>query len=145
MIRVLVAEDHPDLRRSVGQMLADRGYDVVVVKSAAEALAMLDREAVPELALLDRDMPELDRLGMVHRPCERSEVVATYLLMRPARKQTPLEVRLLHAPADNDPAAPAGAGTVGLRLEIGKALVDSHRGRETAESARATTEERTKR
>jgi CheY-like chemotaxis protein len=145
MIRVLVAEDHPDLRRSVGQMLADRGYDVVVVKSAAEALAMLDREAVPELALLDRDLPELDRLGMVHRPCERPDVVATYLLMRPSRKQTPLEVHLLHAPADHDPAAPAGAGTVGLRLEIGKALVDSHRGRETAESARATTEERTKR
>jgi len=144
MIRVLVAEDQADIRRSVAQLLSDLGYDVEVAGSAAEALTRLDSEAVPELALLDRDLPELDRLGMVRQPCERPEVVATYLLMRPARKQTPLEVRLLHTPADNDPAEPTGAGTGGLRLEIGKALVDSHRRQEAPANARVTAEERTK-
>jgi CheY-like chemotaxis protein len=145
MIRVLVAEDHPEIRRSLGRMLADRGYDAVLVKSAAEALAVLDSEAVPELVLLDRDMPELDRLGMKRQPCERPGVVATYLLMRPTRKQTPLEVHLLHTPADNDPAEKANVGNVGLRLEIGEHLVDSHRVREAQESARETTEERPRR
>jgi CheY-like chemotaxis protein len=145
MTRVLVAEDEADIRRSLGQMLTDCGYDVVVVKSAAEALAMLDSEAVPELILLDRDMPELERLGMVRQPCDQPDVVATYLLMRPARKQTPLEVRLLHTPGANAPAQQAEAGDVGLRLEIGKPLLDSHRMQETAESARATTKEPTRR
>jgi CheY-like chemotaxis protein len=145
MTRILVAEDRPDIRRSLGQMLADYGYDVVVAKSAAEALTVLDSEAVPELVLLDRNMPELERLGPVRQPCERPDVIATYLLMRPTRKQTPLEVHLLHSRTGDDPTGQAEAGGDGLRVEIGKALVGSHRQRGWLEGTGFPPYQRTKR
>lgn len=116
MIRVLIAEAHASLRRSLGRLLTRLGYGVVATDNAREALAVLDGQHPPELALLDCDMPGIHKLGMVDRPPERPDVVATYLLIPRKRRYTPLPVYLLRAGGDPDTEA---RGSDDLRLQIG--------------------------
>jgi PAS domain S-box-containing protein len=57
--RILVVDDEPTLRRLVGYILADAGYQVVDAGDGAEALAALHRDPDIALVLLDRSMPGL--------------------------------------------------------------------------------------
>jgi DNA-binding response OmpR family regulator len=56
---VLIADDDEDILDLVRMGLADRGFETIVARDGAAALA-LAREHVPDLALLDISMPELD-------------------------------------------------------------------------------------
>jgi len=58
-LRVLVAEDNPINQIVIERMLIVRGLDVVLVRSGAEAVAML-REREVELVLMDYHMPDMD-------------------------------------------------------------------------------------
>jgi len=57
--RVLVIEDHVDLREMLAMMLADEGYAVDVAANGAEALERLG-EACPAVILLDLMMPVMN-------------------------------------------------------------------------------------
>jgi CheY-like chemotaxis protein len=72
MATILVVDDDADVRRSLEQMLADRGYDVLTAPSGTAALDILDRSAV-DLLLTDIVMPGLNgfnlaRMARRHRP-----------------------------------------------------------------------------
>ena len=121
MMRVLIAEAHASIRRSLGRLLTRLGYGVVATDNARQALAVLDGQHPPELALLDSDMPGIHKLGMVDRSPERPDVVATYLLIRRKRRYTPIPVYLLRAGDGTDTQAGKDDG---LRLEIGKVSVE---------------------
>ncbi|MEO0606301.1 MAG: response regulator, partial [Myxococcota bacterium] len=59
---VVVAEDEPDLRRFIADVLAER-YAVVACPNGAVALEAVARQ--PDLVVTDRDMPELDGVGFI--------------------------------------------------------------------------------
>ena len=64
-IRVLLADDHPIVRKGIGSCLA-RQSNLVVVGEAVdgrEALKMI-RELVPDVALMDIDMPHMSGLAV---------------------------------------------------------------------------------
>jgi chemosensory pili system protein ChpA (sensor histidine kinase/response regulator) len=61
---VLVVEDHSDTRNAVVKLLERHGYEAVGVVGGREALAYL-REAMPELVLLDCQMPLMDGLDLL--------------------------------------------------------------------------------
>jgi two-component system, NarL family, nitrate/nitrite response regulator NarL len=64
-IRILLADDHPLVRRGIGSCLA-RQRDLEIVGEAAdgrEALAKI-RELLPDMVLLDIDMPHLSGLAV---------------------------------------------------------------------------------
>lgn len=56
---VLIADDDEDILELVRLGLTDQGFETIVARDGAAALA-LARERVPDLALLDVSMPELD-------------------------------------------------------------------------------------
>ncbi|MDX6386472.1 MAG: hypothetical protein QOD85_274, partial [Gaiellaceae bacterium] len=56
---VLIADDDEDILELVRLGLTDHGFETIVARDGATALA-LARERVPDLALLDVSMPELD-------------------------------------------------------------------------------------
>jgi DNA-binding response OmpR family regulator len=56
---VLIADDDEDILALVHRALAESGYEVLVARDGATALATA-RERKPALALLDVAMPELD-------------------------------------------------------------------------------------
>ncbi|MBP7693072.1 MAG: response regulator [Anaerolineales bacterium] len=65
-LRVLIADDSAELRKSVRQMLAfERGFEVVAVaRDGVEALEMA-RSLQPDVAILDINMPRMDGLTAV--------------------------------------------------------------------------------
>jgi CheY-like chemotaxis protein len=56
-MRVLVVEDNELNRRLVRDVLKRRGHLTVEVETAAEAIAALDRLPLPDVVLLDIDVP----------------------------------------------------------------------------------------
>lgn len=64
MARILVADDHPLVRKAVREVLLGAGHDVVVVANGREAeAAVQDRQ--PDLVLLDILMPEKDGIETI--------------------------------------------------------------------------------
>jgi PAS domain S-box-containing protein len=57
--RVLIADDNRDAAESLAMLLRLEGHDVTVVHDGREALATI-KDLLPEVALLDIGMPELD-------------------------------------------------------------------------------------
>ena len=64
--RVLVVEDEAYVRTSIAEVLGERGYDVDLAASVADALASLGRTPV-DVVLTDLKMPGADGLDLVKR------------------------------------------------------------------------------
>ena len=62
--RVLVVEDDEKSRRLMADVLGFHGYDVVAVESGEEGLASA-RERVPDVALLDIQLPGISGFGVL--------------------------------------------------------------------------------
>ena len=62
--RILVADDDPQMRRLIRNVLQREGFEVVEAVDGLDALDRLEQEAVG-LVLLDVDMPRLDGLGVL--------------------------------------------------------------------------------
>jgi len=63
---ILLVEDDPSLRDSLGQFLHDHGYRTVVARTAREGREML-RTARPWLCLLDLNLPDGSGLDLLKR------------------------------------------------------------------------------
>jgi DNA-binding response OmpR family regulator len=63
---ILLVDDDPLLRRSVGFSLEHAGYGVTTAASAEDALAIADRDP-PDLVLLDIGLPGMDGLEALRR------------------------------------------------------------------------------
>lgn len=68
-----MVDDEPVGRRLLGQMLRERGYEVVDVESAAAALLALSRAGAPRMAIVDWNLgaidgPQLCRLMRARQP-----------------------------------------------------------------------------
>jgi len=63
---VLIVEDEPYVRASLGELLQSRGFDVILSAGAAEAQDQL-RKAPVDLVLTDLKMPGVDGLELVRR------------------------------------------------------------------------------
>jgi CheY-like chemotaxis protein len=60
--KILIAEDHPDSRDALRDLLEAFGYQVEVAVNGLEAVSAAS-ECHPDLILMDIMMPELDGLG----------------------------------------------------------------------------------
>lgn len=58
--RLLLVDDEADVVIGLQALLRARGYEVEVVHDGAQALERLGRDPLPDLVLLDYEMPELD-------------------------------------------------------------------------------------
>ena len=63
-LRILVVDDDSDTRELIAHLLGDRGVDVHIASSAAEALPLLER-LLPDLLLSDIGMPERDGYELI--------------------------------------------------------------------------------
>jgi len=69
--RLLLVDDEADVVMGLSALLSARGYDVEVVHDGVQALDRLARDPLPDLVLLDYEMPELD--GQEVLGCLRAE------------------------------------------------------------------------
>jgi len=66
MADLLVVDDDPDLREVLADILGGLGHKVRIACNGEEGLELLDEE-LPDLVLLDVEMPALDGPGMAYR------------------------------------------------------------------------------
>ena len=66
MSKILIAEDEPDMRALLSDLLVEAGHDVAEVENGEEALRMLQGD-LPDLVLLDVLMPEINGLQVLKR------------------------------------------------------------------------------
>lgn len=72
-MKVLVADDDPQLVRAVRITLAAHGYDVVAAPDGPTTIALAAKEH-PDVIMLDLGMPHLDGVGVIHAIRGWSEV-----------------------------------------------------------------------
>tara|TARA_B100000212_G_C27312911_1_gene506603 strand:+ start:258 stop:623 length:366 start_codon:yes stop_codon:yes gene_type:complete len=58
--RILIVEDNPDLSMLTKLALSKKGYQVTCAGNGAEALALIEKNGMPDLILLDMKMPVMD-------------------------------------------------------------------------------------
>lgn len=57
---ILVVDDSPEVREAMVELLEGEGYEVHSARDGHEALALLEAQARPALALVDWRMPRMD-------------------------------------------------------------------------------------
>lgn len=61
--QILVVDDDPCIRESLGTLLHSMGYDVVIANNGAKALSHLEN-SLPDLIVTDLQMPEMSGLEL---------------------------------------------------------------------------------
>ena len=66
-LRVVIADDHPAYRASLGRMLGEQGVDVVAEASNGESAIRAVEETAPDVVVMDLNMPGLSGLEATRR------------------------------------------------------------------------------
>jgi len=98
-MRILVVDDERAVRESLRRALSLEGYEVELAGDGAQALAVLEENAEPDLVVLDVLMPQIDGLEVCRRI--RSAGRAVPVLMLTARDEVKDRVAGLDAGADD--------------------------------------------
>ena len=75
--QILVVDDDPSIRESLGVLLTSAGYDVVVAENGVSAVSHLDR-TVADLVVTDLNMPGMSGMDLISHV--RSRYPATLIL-----------------------------------------------------------------
>ena len=114
-MRILIAEDQPELRRMLVKNLTAAGYTVDGVPDGAEALAYLDAAAY-DAAVLDIMMPKVDGLTVLRTLRARGSALPVLLLT--ARDAVADRVDGLDAGADDYLIKPFAMDELLARLRV---------------------------
>ena len=114
MMRILVAEDDPDLALGLKNNLEIEGYEVRVARDGDEALASA-LQWRPDLLILDLVMPKLDGMRVLRALRERDTQIAVLVLT--ARGEEADKVRGLKLGADDYVTKPFGLLELLARVE----------------------------
>jgi DNA-binding response OmpR family regulator len=112
MVRLLLVEDDPEIRRTLSRGLGEQGATVIPVATAVEAIKAVSTER-PDAVILDLGLPDLDGadvLALIRASSDLPVVVAT------ARDDEREIVRLLDAGADDYLIKPFSAAQVMARV-----------------------------
>src|SRR5437899_2463393 len=110
--KVLVVDDEPQIRRVMRVILAGENYEVVEARSGEAALLRF-REFLPDLVLLDLNMPGMSGLEACRSIRDTSDVPIIVLTVRREEEE---KVEALDPGADDSVAQPAGERAVLPRI-----------------------------
>src|SRR5262245_65216197 len=102
--KILVVDDEPQIRRVMRVILASENYEVVEARSGEAALLRF-REFLPDLVLLDLNMPGMSGLETCRAIRETSEAP---IVVPTVRHEEDEKVEALDAGADDYPTKPFG-------------------------------------
>ena len=123
--RVVIVEDHEDIRELLAEALRRRGHHVLTSMLGEDGARVIE-EARPEVALIDIGLPDIDGLEVARR-ARASVGNATRLVAMTGFGQTSVKQRALAAGFDEFLVKPIQVGTIERLLSGGQA-----RGRRTA-------------
>jgi two-component system, cell cycle response regulator len=121
--RILIAEDDPVSRRVLETFLVRWGYEVVVAEDGIQALAILERQDFPRLAVLDWMMPGLEGTQVCERVRKVPNRAYVYILLLTARSQKEDILKGLDSGADDYLSKPFDAKELRARLHVGQRIL----------------------
>ena len=63
---ILIIDDDPNLRKSLADILAAKGYETVVARTGEEGFLLLEQKAV-NLVLIDLGLPDVQGIDVLNR------------------------------------------------------------------------------
>ena len=87
---ILVVEDEAIARRALLQVLTLNGYEATGVGSAEEALGLVADGAIPDMALVDIDLPGMNGVELVSHLIRRFPSLRPIYMTSHARESLPL-------------------------------------------------------
>ena len=123
---ILVADDSEDIRNLFGVMLK-KNYDVKFAVNSDETLAGADTDPLPDLILLDVEMPELDGYEVCARLKANPSLAHIPVIFVTARTDPKDQARGLMAGAVDYITKPISAPITMLRVKTQLVLVDQRR------------------
>jgi putative two-component system response regulator len=132
---ILVADDSEDIRNLFGIMLK-KNYEVKFARNSDETLAGADTDPVPDLILLDIEMPELNGYEVCARLKANPSLAHIPVIFVTGRADPKDQARGLMAGAVDYIVKPISAPITMLRVKNHLALVDQRRALEEQVAAR---------
>jgi sigma-B regulation protein RsbU (phosphoserine phosphatase) len=123
-MRVLIAEDERVTARLLSQAVESWGYETVMAADGPEALAALEADDPPPLALLDWMLPGLDGPEVCRLVRSAPRHASTYLILLTSRNERADLVIGLQAGADEYLVKPIDRQELRVRLHAGERIVD---------------------
>jgi diguanylate cyclase (GGDEF)-like protein len=123
-VKILIADDSIVSRHLLEATLRKWGYEVVVACDGEEALAVLQRDDAPALAILDWMMPGMTGLEVCRRVRQRAREPYTYMLLLTSKSQKEDLIEGMEAGADDYITKPFDQHELQVRLRAGTRLVD---------------------
>jgi two-component system chemotaxis response regulator CheY len=99
-VNALVIDDSRAIRLILGRMLGDLGFDVAEAANGLEGLARLDAGLVPDVVLVDWNMPEMNGIEFVTAVRSAPYSLAARILMVTTETEVPRVIQALEAGAD---------------------------------------------
>ena len=131
--RILLADDNADMRIYVHHLLSAR-YEVRVVPSGEEALAVLHAEAPPDLLLSDIMMPRMDGYALLRAVRSDPALADLPVVFLSARAGEEASIEGLEAGADDYLVKPFGARELTARVAANLEKAQLRRQRRQAEA-----------
>ena len=100
-MKILIAEDDPVSRRVLVTMLTKLGHEVIATENGCDALAALQQENAPRLAILDWMMPGSEGPEVCRRLRQDSRTASLYLILLTALSRKEQMIAGLEAGADD--------------------------------------------
>ena len=98
-MQALVVDDSRAMRAILTRLMTGFGFDVVQAGDGAEALALLDGGLMPDVALVDWNMPVMDGLTFIKSCRARADLRQITLMMVTTESESDRIVRALAAGA----------------------------------------------
>ncbi len=86
MKKILIIEDHPDVRENTGEILSLANYEVIEAENGKVGVELAEKER-PDLILCDVMMPELDGFGVLHILSKKPELAAIPFIFLTAKAE----------------------------------------------------------
>ncbi len=122
-MQILIAEDDPVSRRVLEATLVRWEHEVVVTTDGTEALAALQKEDAPSLAILDWMMPGMDGVEVCRHVRRMNAPAPPYLILLTAKGSKEDMVAGLDAGADDYVTKPFDRDELRARVQVGARVV----------------------
>lgn len=124
-MRVLVADDEVSARLIAKKKIESFGYEVIAVEDGKQAIASLEGENPPRLAVLDWMMPGLDGVDICARLNDRKTGPLIYTILLTSKSDQEDMVEALEKGAHDFQTKPLDPNELRCRLQVGARLVEA--------------------
>jgi signal transduction histidine kinase len=123
-VKILIADDSVVSHAILQSALSKWGYEVVGVTNGTEALAALQSDDAPPLAILDVQMPGMDGTEVCQALRKTPRPTPTYIILLTANADKAAAVAGLEAGADDYVTKPFDHGELRARVQVGVRMVE---------------------